>query len=196
VELKQTQLDYNRNEVERYRKLYEQGLVGSIQYDAATNAARMSEKELEQARARLAAALVDHHRLVNTSETNQLVAQTQARAARSNFQGLIAELHANREQLESLRSRHQILQREFDSMSVLSPRAGIVLGDDLRKSMGGHFSRGQEIYRIGELERFLLQIDVNERDIADVKLDSPVRFKMKTVPGRTFTARVSHIRAH
>jgi multidrug efflux pump subunit AcrA (membrane-fusion protein) len=195
VELKQTQLEYNRREVERYQKLYEQGLVGSIQYDAAVNATRLSEKELQQARARLDAALVDHHRMVNSTETSQLVAQTEARAARSNFQALIAELHSNREQLESLRTRRQILQREYDSMAVLAPRAGIVLGEDLRKSIGGHFSRGQEICRIGELERFLLQIDVNERDIADVKLDGAVRFKMKTIPGRTFTGRVSKIRA-
>jgi len=195
IELKQTQLEYNRKEVERYHKLYEQGLVGSIQYDAAVNATRMSEKELQQARARLDAALVDHHRMVSSTETSQLVAQTEARAARSNFQALIAELHANREQLESLRARRQILQREYDSMAVLAPRAGIVLGEDLRKSIGGHFSRGQEICRIGELERFLLQIDVNERDIADVKLDGAVRFKMKTIPGRTFTGRVSKIRA-
>ena len=195
IELKQTQLEYNRREVQRYQKLYEQGLVGSIQYDAAVNAARMNEKELQQARARLDAAFVDHHRMVNSTETSQLVAQTEARAARSNFEALIAELHANREQLESLRARRQILQREYDSMAVLAPRAGIVLGEDLRKAIGGHFNRGQEICRIGELERFLLQIDVNERDIADVKLDSAVRFKMKTVPGRTFTGRVSKIRA-
>jgi multidrug efflux pump subunit AcrA (membrane-fusion protein) len=195
IELKQTQLDYNRKEVERYRKLYEQGLVGSIQYDAAVNAVRMNEKELQQARARLDAALVDHHRMVNSTETSQLVAQTEARAARSNFQALIAELHANREQLESLHTRRQILQREYDSMAILAPRAGIVLGEDLRKTIGGRFNRGQEICRIGELERFLLQIDVNERDIADVKLESPVRFKLKTVPGRTFTGRVSKIRA-
>jgi putative peptide zinc metalloprotease protein len=195
IELKQTQLDYNRNEVERYRKLYEQGLVGAIQYDAAVNSVRLGEKELEQARARLAAALVDHHRLVDSTETGQLVAQTEARAARSNFQALITELHSNREQLQSLRERRQILQREYDSMNVLAPKSGIVLGEDLRKSIGGHLSRGQEICRIGELERFLLQIDVNERDIADVKLDSPVRFKLKTVPGRTFNGRVSKIRA-
>jgi multidrug efflux pump subunit AcrA (membrane-fusion protein) len=195
IELKQTQLDYNRKEVERYQKLYEQGLVGAIQYDAAVNAVRLSEKELQQARARLDAALVDHHRLVNSTETNQLVAQTEARAARSNFQALITELHSNREQLSSLGERRQILQREYDSMNVLAPRAGIVLGEDLRKATGGHFNRGQEVCRIGELERFLLQIDVNERDMADVKLDSSVRFKLKTIPGRTFTGRVSKIRA-
>jgi multidrug efflux pump subunit AcrA (membrane-fusion protein) len=195
IDLKQTQLEYNRKEVERYQKLYEQGLVGSIQYDAAVNATRMSEKELQQARARLDAALVDHHRMVDSTQTSQLVAQTEARAARSNFQALIAELHGNREQLESLVARRLILQREYDSMAVLAPRTGIVLGEDLRKTIGGHFNRGQEICRIGELERFLLQIDVNERDIADVKLDGAVRFKMKTIPGRTFTGRVSKIRA-
>src|SRR5262249_58821887 len=123
IELKQTQLDYNRNEVERYKKLYEQGLVGSIQYDAAANAARMSEKELQQARARLEAALVDHHRMVNGTETNRLVAQTEARAARSNFQALIAELHANPEQLGSLRVPRGNLQRGYSKLAVRAHRA-------------------------------------------------------------------------
>jgi hypothetical protein len=70
-----------------------------------------------------------------------------------------------------------------------------VLGEDLRKLIGSRYTRGQEICRIGELERFLLKIDVSERDIAQVRLDSPVRFKLKTVPGRTFTGRVSKINA-
>jgi Cu(I)/Ag(I) efflux system membrane fusion protein len=80
-------------------------------------------------------------------------------------------------------------------MNVVAPRSGVVLGEDLRKLIGSRYTRGQEICRIGELERFLLKIDVSERDIAQVRLDSPVRFKLKTVPGRTFTGRVSKINA-
>ena len=40
-----------------------------------------------------------------------------------------------------------------------------------------------------------MKIDVSERDISNVTLESPVRFKLKTVPGRTFTGQVSKIRA-
>ncbi|HKG20832.1 MAG TPA: efflux RND transporter periplasmic adaptor subunit, partial [Blastocatellia bacterium] len=73
------------------------------------------------------------------------------------------------------------------------PGAGVILGEDLRKMVGRRYGRGEEICRIGELENFLLRIDVSERDISDVRLDSSVRFKLKTVPGRTFTGRVSKI---
>ncbi|HWP43348.1 MAG TPA: efflux RND transporter periplasmic adaptor subunit, partial [Blastocatellia bacterium] len=195
IELKQTELDHNRREVERYRRLSEQGLVGEQLYDRAVVAMRMSEKELDRARARLEAALVEHRRMASGAETTSLVAETDARAARSSFEALISELHANRQQLESYRQRREILEREYQGMNILAPRAGIVLGDDLHKMVGRRYSRGEEICRIGELENFILKIDVSEREISKVRLDSPVRFKLKTVPGRTFTGQVSKINA-
>lgn len=195
IELKQTELDHNRREVERYKKLVDQGLLGAQQFDRAIAAMRINEKELQGAKARLEAALVDHRRLTTGVETSSLVAETEARAARSSFESLIAEMHANRQQVDSLKARRDLLQREYEGMQIVSPKAGVVLGDDLRKMIGRRYSRGEEICRIGELEKFLLRIDVSEREIANVRLDSAVRFKLKTVPGRTFTGYVSKINA-
>lgn len=195
IELKQIELEHNRREAERYKKLLDQGLVGEQLYDRAAAEARMSEAGLQAARGRLEAALVDHRRLTTGAQTNSLVAETEARAARSNFESLIAELHSNRQQLESLRQRHEILKRESEGMALVAPKSGVVLGDDLRKMVGRRYSRGEEICRIGEIGKFLLKIDVSEREIGSVRLDSPVRFKLKTVPGRVFTGRVSKINA-
>jgi putative peptide zinc metalloprotease protein len=195
IELKQIELEHNRREVERYKKLLDQGLVGEQIYDRASAEARLSEAGLRAARARLEAAFVDHRRLTTGAQTNSLVAETEARAARSNFESLIAELHSNRQQLESLRQRHEILKRESEGMAIVAPKSGVVLGDDLRKMVGRRYSRGEEICRIGEIGKFLLKIDVSEREIGSVRLDSPVRFKLKTVPGRVFTGRVSKINA-
>lgn len=195
IELRQTELEHNRREAQRYKKLYEQGLVGEQVYDRAVAAMRLSEKEVQGARVRLESALVDHRRAASGAETSSLVAETDARAARSSFEALIAELHANRQQLEAFRQRRDILQREYEGMNILATRAGVVLGEDLHKIAGRRFSRGEEIFRIGELEKFLLKINVSEREIARVRLDSPVRFKLKTVPDRTFTGRVSKISA-
>jgi multidrug efflux pump subunit AcrA (membrane-fusion protein) len=80
-------------------------------------------------------------------------------------------------------------------MAIVAPKSGVVLGDDLRKMVGRRYNRGEEICRIGEIGKFLLKIDVSEREIGSVRLDSPVRFKLKTVPGRVFTGRVSKINA-
>lgn len=195
VELKQTEFEHNRREVERYKKLMDQGLVGAQIYDRAVAAMRVSEKEVQTAKARLEAAVVEHRRSTSTVETSSLVAETEARAARSGFEILIAELHANRQQLAALRQRQEILRREYDRMNVNAPRAGVVLGDDLRKLVGKHFNTGEEICRIGELENFQLNIQVSEREISYVRLESGVRFKLKTVPGRVFTGRVSKINA-
>ena len=195
IELKQIELEHNRREVDRYKKLLDQGLVGEQIYDRAAAEARLSEAGLRAARARLDAALVDHRRLTTGAQTNSLVAETEARAARSNFESLIAELHSNRQQLESLRQRHEILRHESEGMAIVAPKSGVVLGDDLRKMVGRRYNRGEEICRIGEIGKFLLKIDVNEREIGSVRLDSPVRFKLKTVPGRVFTGRVSKINA-
>jgi putative peptide zinc metalloprotease protein len=195
IELKQIELEHNKREVERYKKLFDQGLVGEQIYDRAKDEARVSEAALRAAKSRLEAALVDHRRLTTGAQTNSLVAETEARAARSNFDSLIAELHSNRQQLESLRQRHDILKRESEGMSIVAPKGGVVLGEDLRKMIGRRYNRGEEICRIGDIGKFLLKVDVSEREIADVRLDSAVRFKLKTVPGRVFTGRVSKINA-
>jgi putative peptide zinc metalloprotease protein len=195
IELKQTELDHNRLEADRYKKLYDQQLVGAQIYDRAVAAVRISEKEVQAAKARFEAAVVEHRRLTNSTETTSLVAETESRAARSSFEALIAELHANRQQLTSLRQRQTILQREYDGMIITAPRSGVILGEDLRKQIGSHYNMGQEICRIGELEKFLLKIDVSEREISNVRLDSTVRFKLKTLPGKTFSGRVSKINA-
>jgi putative peptide zinc metalloprotease protein len=195
IELKQIELDQNRREVARYKKLFDQGLVGEQIYDRAVAEARLSEAGLRAARSRLDAALVDHHRLTSGAQTNSLVAETEARAARSTFESLIAELHSNRQQLESLRQRHDNLKRESEGMAIVAANSGVVLGEDLRKMVGRRYTRGEEICRIGETGKFLLKIDVSEREIGSVRLDSPVRFKLKTVPGQVFTGRVSKINA-
>jgi putative peptide zinc metalloprotease protein len=195
IELKQIELEHNTREVERYKKLYEQQLVGAQVYDRAVAAMKISEKELQTAKAKLEAAIVEHRRLTSSTETTSLVAETESRAARSGFEALIAELSANRQQLTSLKQRQEILKREYDGMIVTAPRSGVILGDDLRKQLGSHYIMGQEICRIGELENFLLKIDVSEREISSVKLDNAVRFKLKTIPGKTFTGRVSKINA-
>ena len=195
VELRQTELEHNRREVERYKKLNEQGLIGEQIYDRAVAAMRVSEKELQSSRARLQAAMVEHRREATSVETSSLVAETDARAARSSFEALIADLHSNREQLESLRQRRDLLRREYEGMNIVAARAGVILGDELHKAAGRRYGRGEEICRIGELQTFMLRVEVSEREIADVRLDSQVRFKLKTVPGRTFTGRVSKINA-
>ena len=195
VELKEIELSHSRQEAQRYRTLLDQGLIGSQQHDAAVNTMKIAEKELQRAQARLEAALTDHRRMTVSAETDSLVAETEARAARSNFDALIAELHANRQQVESLRVRRDILQHEYDGMNVVAPRSGVILGEDLRKMVGRRYSRGEEIVRIGELGTFLLRVDVSEREISDVRLNSPVRFKLKTLPGRVFSGQVSKINA-
>jgi HlyD family secretion protein len=195
IELKEIELGHNRLEAARFKSLLDQGLIGARQHDAAVNAVRMSEKELQRARARLDAALTEHRRTTVSAETDSQVAQTEARAARSHFEALITELQANRQQSEALRHRRDILQREYETLSVAAPGSGVVLGEDLRKLIGRRYTRGEEIVRVGELEKFLLRVDVNEREIADVRLDSPVRFKLKTLPGHVFTGRVEKINA-
>ncbi len=195
IDLKQTELDYNRREVERYKKLLEQGLIGEQIYDRAVAAVRLSERELQSAKVRLEAAKVEHRRQTNNAETNSLVAETESRAARSSFEALISELHANREQRLSYKQRRDLLAREYEGMNLMATRSGVVLGEDLHKVTGRRYGKGEEICRIGELETFLLRVDVSEREIASVTLNSSVRFKLKTLPGKTFTGYVAKINA-
>ena len=104
-------------------------------------------------------------------------------------------MHSNRQQLEALRQRHEILKRESEGMAIVAVKSGVVLGEDLRKMVGRRYNRGEEICRIGETGKFLLKIDVSEREIARRQTGQPGAIQIEDGSRSVFTGRVSKINA-
>ena len=72
-----------------------------------------------------------------------------------------------------------------------SPRDGVVLQRTAVEGMKA--SAGDTLFRIGDISLMWVLADVPERDLGSVKVGQPVTLRMRSLPGRAFSAKVGAI---
>ena len=92
-----------------------------------------------------------------------------------------------------LESRLDLLRRKQAQFELLTPREGIVYGEELPRMVGRYFQKGEEICRVADTGQLLLRIQLPEREISDVRIGLPVRIKTRSYPERIFGGLVSKI---
>ena len=106
-------------------------------------------------------------------------------------------VEAARERLELLdMPAHQLRELEdtgkiIKSVHIDSPYGGIVLSVGTRE--GDYITPRTELYRIADLRRIWVYIDVYEDELPWVKVGDDGEIRVASLPGRTFKGKVSYI---
>ncbi len=88
-----------------------------------------------------------------------------------------------------LQIQEMIKTRKYmENVDITSPADGFILQRNV--SDGQRFDKGTELFRIADLRRVWIVVDVFERDASLVHADQPVKVELPT-QGKTFTATVS-----
>ncbi|MFN0121599.1 MAG: efflux RND transporter periplasmic adaptor subunit [Blastocatellia bacterium] len=193
VDLRRAQLEEATTQRTRARQLTAQGILPRSELDTAETRARTLALEMNAARERLAAALIDHQRKHTYTATEMQVARTERDAASAQTERLAGELQSARALLTTLAERRDLLQRKHAQFVLTTPRAGAIFGEELPRMTGRFFQKGEEICRVADTRQLLLRVQVPEREIGDVRLRQPVRLKVRSFPDRTFFGAVSKI---
>jgi multidrug resistance efflux pump len=193
VDLRRARLEESRLQLDRARKLHVQGIVARSELDAAETQASALGIELAAARDRLEAALIEHRRKHTNVATEMQVARSDAGAASLQVEKLSGELRSLRGVIGTLEDRRDLLLRKRAQFELVTPRAGAVFGEDLPRSVGRHFQKGDEICRVADTRQLLVRIQVSEREIGDVSVGRPVRLKVRAYPDQTFHGKVVKI---
>jgi multidrug efflux pump subunit AcrA (membrane-fusion protein) len=193
VDLRRARLDEARLRLDRARKLHAQGIVARSELDAAETQASTLAIELSAARDRLEAALVEHRRKRASVGAEMQLARSDAAAASLQVEKLSGELRTMREIIRTLEDRRDLLLRKRARLELVTPRAGVVFGEDLLRSAGQHFQKGAEILRVADTRQLLVRIQVSEREIGDLRLGQPARLKVRAYPDCAFRGEVSKI---
>ncbi len=193
VDLRRAQLEEALTQRTRARQLAAQGILPRSELDATETRARTLALEMDAARERLAAALIDHQRKHTHTATEMNVARTERDAATAQTQRLESDLQAARTLLTTLAERRDLLQRKHAQFVLTTPRAGAVFGEELPRMTGRFFQKGEEICRVADTRQLLLRILVPEREIGDVRVGQPVRLKARSFPDRLFFGAVSKL---
>jgi len=111
------------------------------------------------------------------------------------------------ETLKAAQTRYQIVEdrgipiagnASTQHAKVISPmngmiiKKGIELGDTIMSGVNS-FNAGTVIYTVADLKSMIIKVNINEVDIAKVKVGQPVRITLDAFPQRTFTGRVRFV---
>jgi putative peptide zinc metalloprotease protein len=123
-------------------------------------------------------------------QTDVKVLEAQLAAKNSELSLLISdpkaeELAVKDAQIAGLEASIAFLQSQIDASIVRSPIAGTV----------AQLDRGDVLVEVADTDPVRVELDVHERDIADVRTEFPVSLKVRSLPFDRFSGRVSQIAA-
>jgi putative peptide zinc metalloprotease protein len=178
---------------ERARVLHAEGLLARSELDAAEGRWAALASDLEAARQRLRAALIEHERRHGSVDTEASIARVHLAAAQAQETSLRLQLEGARRLHDSLTERLALLDRKRGQFELTAPLAGTVFGDDLPRMAGQYFVKGAEICRIAPTGELLVRVQVAEQAIGDIAAGYAVRVKTRAFPDRVFHGTVSKI---
>lgn len=193
VDLKSSRVAEADKQLARAQKLLNDNLIPRSDYETVENRAAALRLELEAAREKLSAAIVEHRRQTEKSGNDLRVSQTEQQIAESAVAKTNIELTNARALLDTLKQREQVLQAKQTSVVLAAPREGTIFGEKLPDLAGKYVEKGAEICRVADASQLRVVIQVPEREIGDVKEGSGVRLKARAWPDRIFNGKVEKI---
>jgi RND family efflux transporter MFP subunit len=95
--------------------------------------------------------------------------------------------------LEEARAQLALVQTRLQRTQVVAPFDGIVITGDLTQSLGAPVKKGEALMTLAPEHNFRVILEVDERDIADVKLGKAGSLALSALPADTFPLEVNRI---
>lgn len=86
-----------------------------------------------------------------------------------------------------------LVTNNIERARIRAPFDGVVIKGDLSQSLGAPVQRGEVLMTLAPDERFRVIIEVDERDVAQLRPGLPGRLAIAVTPGETLAFRVSRI---
>ncbi len=137
----------------------------------------LADQELELERRKWASELAQHENgaraaLARGERTSYVVSSGKADAARA--------------QLE-------LVQQQIERSRIRAPFDGIVIKGDLSQTLGAPVQRGDVLLTVAPADQFRLIVEVDERDIGDVRLGRGGALALAALPYASFSFRVARV---
>lgn len=161
-------------QAERMKTLYERGLVSATDFENARTTAE-------------------------SSRANVLSAEAQQNLAEAQIVTTESQVRVSQAQLETYRAALQLASTNLANTRLLAPFSGYVSqrnldpGAAVSAQSAGTNTASVGILTIQDIETVKVQIEVPERDIARVRVGSPVRLGVDPYRGETFTGSVARV---
>ena len=96
-------------------------------------------------------------------------------------------------QVDQATAQLQLIEQELSRTQLVAPADGIIVSDDISQSLGAPVKQGQILFEIAAASGFLVQIFVDERDIAAIEVGQSGQLKLTSLPNEISTFSVKSI---
>ncbi len=97
------------------------------------------------------------------------------------------------EKVEQGNSQLQLVEQQQLRTQLVAPSDGIITSDDISQSLGAPVKQGQTLFEISASQGYLVQLWIDERDIAAIKIGQAGKIKLTSVPNEIFDVTVKSI---
>ena len=105
----------------------------------------------------------------------------------------LEDIEAADAELNRLKSHQAYVQEQLELLKVHSPVDGTVTTYKIRDKIGQAVKKGDLIAEVHEMRRVTVEIEIPEKEIADVQIGQKVLLKVRAYPLESFQARVAAI---
>jgi biotin carboxyl carrier protein len=93
------------------------------------------------------------------------------------------DMVVNESKAQEARTQLALAQQKLDRSHIVAPFDGVIIKGDLKQMLGAPVQRGDTLLTIAPTDSYRLMIEVDERDIADVKLNQAGKVALVALPG-------------
>lgn len=137
--------------------------------------------------------LADQELLLEKRKWESELAQYQNEYGAALAQADRVQLVVNQSKAEEARSQLELAERKLERSKIVAPFDGIIIKGDLRQSLGAPVQRGDVLLTIAPANEYRLMIEVDEREVADVRVQQTGRLALVALTDKTLPFRVQRI---
>lgn len=148
--------------------------------DAVTKGAplaQLNDEDLRLERRKLASQVQQYRQAYDTALANSLRVEAAIASA----------------QMEQASIQLRLIDQQLERTQLVAPMDGIIMSDDISQTQGAPVKQGDLLFEVAAATGFLVQLFVDERDIAAVKVGQEGEVKLSSLPNELFTLRVKTI---
>jgi multidrug resistance efflux pump len=104
-----------------------------------------------------------------------------------------AQFVINQAKADEARAQLDLIEAQVSRARIVAPFDGVVIKGDLTQSLGAPLRRGDVLLTLAPAGQFRLLIEVDERDIASVRVGQPGTVTMGALSDRALTFRIDRV---
>ncbi len=191
LERKKSELQLDQQNLDRTRQLVTGGLAPRADLDKAETAVEVRKREIAEVEASIRVVTETSDRESDLKERELAEAESELKLMKAgNRPEQIRQVEAD---VEKLSRQVALLDQELGKTEIHAPIDGIVTTPFIERKINQHLARGDELGKIVDIARVTVEMEVPEKEMADVRAGNPVRMTARSLPSTDLQGRVDFI---